>query len=417
MSAARTDMQAAREQLERSGWITRKTEAFRHLSPPPAALWLGDEAQAAGQPAAASGWSVQPTQAQPSTRIVTRILDAANATQRHELFADLPLPDDASRDDAAPFAWAHRALCREGLRLQLEQADGRAADQATWLTLQYQPQATVEAPLAVIEVGAGVRAVLVETHPHPAGIGPLVQNLQLHVRLAAGASLVHLRVVEPQDDDQIAHHVQVRLAQGAQYRQALIGEGSRYHLQRLVMDLDEEQSSACAGAVFMNAGTSLDFQNRIRHLAPRSYGQVQALALARDAARVVLNAHSYIAPGCDDADVHQRLWGVPLHGEPRLVLRPHLEILHDQVQAVHGATWGALPEDALFYAQQRGIASNVARGLIVQGMANDLLNKTIGDDALIESLDAPGRMSRAIARLLDDGAEAPRTMSTEVGRG
>jgi len=33
----------------------------------------------------------------------------------------------------------------------------------------------------------------------------------------------------------------------------------------------------------------------------------------------------------------------------------YLEILHDQVQATHGATWGALPEDALFYAQQRGI--------------------------------------------------------------
>ena len=35
-----------------------------------------------------------------------------------------------------------------------------------------------------------------------------------------------------------------------------------------------------------------------------------------------------------DLEVRQRLSGVALGGQPRMVLRPHLEILHDQVQAL-----------------------------------------------------------------------------------
>ena len=86
------------------------------------------------------------------------------------------------------------------------------------------------------------------------------------------------------------------------------------------------------------------------------------------------------------------------------------------MQATHGATWGALPEDALFYAQQRGIANQVARGLIVRGMASDLLTRAIDDDALSEQLNAAGRLTRAIARLLEEeDTAAPAASGAEHG--
>ena len=37
------DVLAAREQLTRHGWVARNSESFRHLPPPPAALWLGEQ--------------------------------------------------------------------------------------------------------------------------------------------------------------------------------------------------------------------------------------------------------------------------------------------------------------------------------------------------------------------------------------
>ena len=79
------------------------------------------------------------------------------------------------------------------------------------------------------------------------------------------------------------------------------------------------------------------------------------LALAQRQARMVANAHTH-RPGAAEAEVRQRL-DRHSHRWPAApgAARPHLEILHDQVQANHGATWGALPEDALFYARQRGL--------------------------------------------------------------
>jgi Fe-S cluster assembly protein SufD len=45
------------------------------------------------------------------------------------------------------------------------------------------------------------------------------------------------------------------------------------------------------------------------------------------------------------------------------------------VQAVHGATWGALPDDALFHARQRGLGEDVAKAMIVEGLARAMLTR------------------------------------------
>ena len=136
---------------------------------------------------------------------------------------------------------------------------------------------------------------------------------------------------------------------------------------------------------------------------------MSTLALASGKARAVVNAYTRIAPGAADAEVRQRLTGVPTGGQPRLVLRPHLEIHHDQVQAAHGATWGALPEDALFYARQRGLDERSARGLIIEGMASALLARAFGNPQFIESLDLAGLLHQAVAQHLSDDATDPTT--------
>ncbi|MCY1379744.1 FeS assembly protein SufD [compost metagenome] len=98
------------------------------------------------------------------------------------------------------------------------------------------------------------------------------------------------------------------------------------------------------------------------------------------------------------------------------MLRPHLEIHHDQVQAAHGATWGALPEDALFYARQRGLDERSARGLIIEGMASALFARAFGDPQFIESLDLAGLLRQAVAQHLTDDTTAP-TIQREAEHG
>ena len=93
--------------------------------------------------------------------------------------------------------------------------------------------------------------------------------------------------------------------------------------------------------------------------------------------------------------MRQRLAGVPLAGQPRLILRPHLEILH-------------VVEDALFYACQRGLDDAAARALIIEGMAQALLDRCLGaeGEGMLAQWLQSGWLTGAIARLQPTPGEA-----------
>jgi Fe-S cluster assembly protein SufD len=328
-------------------------------------------------------------------------LDAADPAQRRELLAGLPLTSD---DAAAPFAWAHRALLREGLRLRVRPLAGGGE---LFLNVRRRPDDVSLAPLLVLDLQPGARCVVLETHDagDAAVAGGRVQNLQVHVMAGEHAALRHLRVALPGAQDQLAHHVHVRLAAGAVYEQALLAGGSGYHLQRTVLDLDQPQAQARTGSVLLAAGACIDHQVRVHHGARDTASGIDVLALGSGSAKLVANAHTTIAPGADDANVRQRLAGVPTHGQPRLVLRPHLEIHHDQVQAAHGATWGALPEDALFHARQRGIGEAEAKAMIAMGMGAAVFARALADADALETSGLATRLAEAIAAHLACGAK------------
>ena len=418
MDQARADILAARHQLEARGWIARNAENFRNLPPPAADVWLGGDARPAAceSPALAGvGWTLQPIGDGPQGLVDAHWLDAADAVQRAELLAGLPAPGAATGgipDDAAPFGWAHRALCRHGLRLRVGADAGglRGAARPVALALHHRPRSAVEAPLLVLEVAPGAHCTLIETHERePSSCQQaIVQNLQVHIRLGEGASLQHLRTVRPEPGDRLAHHLNVRLGRGARFEQATIASGSAYQLHRHVLALEASGAFVRSAGLLFAAASAIEQQVLVAHDAAQTTSDVEMLALACGAARAVLNARTRIAPGAADSDVRQRLSGIPTAGQPKLVLRPHLEILHDQVQAVHGATWGAMPEDEIFYARQRGLDEHTARSLIIDGMARALIQRCFGDEAALEALGAEAPLHAAAARHLRAAEETAR---------
>ena len=163
MNSSQAERLAARDHLRRQGWIARRSEAFHHLPPPDLAHWLGEPLDDAGcdaAPLAGAGWTLHPLGDGGARGVDARWLDALEPAQRAELLAGLPPPGDG---EAAPFAWAHRALCRQGLRLRIAATPGKAAAPVV-LELRHQPRQRAEAPLLVIELEAGADCVLVETH-------------------------------------------------------------------------------------------------------------------------------------------------------------------------------------------------------------------------------------------------------------
>lgn len=399
MADVQSQRQGAREHAQALVWPGRRSEHFRTLPPPALDTWIGAH-EVGGK--AESGWTLRE---QGAAGVQAQYLCALDAAERSALFVGLPAPDG---DRAAPFVWAHRALCTAGLRLTIE-----AANQPTVLHLEHHSTGPVEAPLLVLDVQEGAQLVLLEQHAYGTHEGGSAQNLISHIHLAQGAQVQHLRVVAPGAQDRVAHHVHVALDAGAHYAQALASMGSGYHLQRNTVELRGKGAESRHAALVLTAGKALDYQMYGDLVAPHTRHQVETLTLASGKAKTVSNAYARIAPGSDEADVFQRLTGIALEGQPHMQLRPHLEILHDQVQAVHGATWGALPEDALFYARQRGLDDATARALIIEGAARAVLGRCLGetlDDAnspLTQWLDG-NWLHDAIAQQWGQGLEVLR---------
>ena len=54
--------------------------------------------------------------------------------------------------------------------------------------------------------------------------------------------------------------------------------------------------------------------------------------------------------------------------------KPSLEIYADDVKCGHGATAGAVAEDAIFYLRSRGIDEQTASRLLIKGFASEILD-------------------------------------------
>lgn len=385
------DATEARQRLASHGWIKAKAENFRHLHPPALAVWLPD-ASAGRLPT--DGWTVQAWESTRQDQFQAQYLNPGDAEQRAALFKDVPWPDES---DAAHFGWVHRATCQRGLRLRIgeRRADHQPSPQTIQLVLRIQPPALFDAPLLVIDVAPGVHCVLLEQHDFDMARAAGVQNLDMHVKLGRGAQLEHLRAVNPAPVDRLAHQIHVELAEDARYSQVLLASGSAYHLQRTQVDLNQPRSQARIGSALLVANATLDQQIELSHTAAHGQSAVESLMLAAGRAHAVLNAHTRIAPGADETTVRQRLSAIPTSGQPRVVLRPHMEIHHDQVQAAHGATFGALPEEALFYARQRGLDEASALALILEGLQTAVLERALDNPEILHTM----KLDELLARM------------------
>jgi Fe-S cluster assembly protein SufD len=55
--------------------------------------------------------------------------------------------------------------------------------------------------------------------------------------------------------------------------------------------------------------------------------------------------------------------------------KPQLEIFADDVKCTHGAAIGQLSEEAMFYLRARGIGADLARRMLIQAFASDVVER------------------------------------------
>jgi Fe-S cluster assembly protein SufD len=250
---------------------------------------------------------------------------------------------------------------------------------------------------SMIALCAGSRATVVETY---AGSGKYWRNDFALWRVEKDAALTRIALLEESGE---ATHFEdidaVLLTERAKldaFSLLLGGATVRQEISVAMASVDAgcriDGSYVVSGLEEANIVTTIDHQlpggttsELIKGVAAgRGHGAFQGTIKVRE--------------GAQQTDARQTSRNLILGRRASIDTKPELEILADDVKCAHGASVGELDETALFYLRSRGIPTDEARRLLIEGFLREPI-EGIADAAIREHL--LRRLSLRLARLED----------------
>jgi Fe-S cluster assembly protein SufD len=130
------------------------------------------------------------------------------------------------------------------------------------------------------------------------------------------------------------------------------------------------------------AGADQEFDQRTLqdHLQPDTTSDLLYKNALSDNARTVFSGLIKVERGAHRTDAYQKVRNLLLSDEAEANSMPGLEILADDVRCTHGATSGQVEPEELFYLLSRGIPQLKAKGLIVNGFLNEVIDRLSSGD-------------------------------------
>jgi Fe-S cluster assembly protein SufD len=224
-----------------------------------------------------------------------------------------------------------------------------------------------------IEVGAGARLRLVE-HFIALGDAPVISNLAAEMRIAAGASVEHLRLHQSGGQSAQLETWAIEQQADSSYSQHLFALGGRLLRSNLNLALRGDQAECRLAGLFMVDGErQADLYTHIAHHGRATRTIQNFRGIASERGRGAFNGRIIVHPAARGADASQSSRNLLLSPLAEINSRPQLEIHTDDVKCRHGATIGTLDPAQLFYLLARGLDPAVARSLLTFAFCEDVI--------------------------------------------
>ena len=225
----------------------------------------------------------------------------------------------------------------------------------------------------LIEFRRGAEASIVEHH---VGLGDHAHlgNALLHVHLAAGAQLRHVRLQGESARATLVARTDAVLARDAQYHRLDLELGAALSRHELNVRLEGEGAMLLANGVQLADGRRhVDTRLGIEHIAGNTACDLTWRGIAAGRARAVFHGGITIRAGADGSDATLSNKNLLLSDQAEVDSQPVLEIHADAVKAAHGATVGQLDPTAMFYLRSRGLPEAQARRLLTAAFCHEAL--------------------------------------------
>ena len=241
-------------------------------------------------------------------------------------------------------------------------------------------------PRTLVIAGEGSECTVVESY---VGVGESTYftNSVSEIILEAGAQVEHYRLMMDSPDAFHIGSTPVRLGEDSTFNSLSFARGGRTARNGLHVMLDAPGSSCVVGGLYFTYGTQhIDNHVVIDHLKPHTRSDLYFKGILDDRSRAVFSGGVIVHPNAQKSEAYQKDQNLLLSQGARINTKPMLEIYADDIQATHGATAGAVADEAIFYMRSRGIDEKTARDLLVHGFAKEIIDR-VSLEPLREYLD------------------------------
>lgn len=316
----------------------------------------------------------------------------AAITKRPDLASAIAVDGGA----AHPFSALNAAFFADGFVLDV--APGAALDRP--IEIFHIASGAGDASLhtrSLVNLGAGARATVLETY---AGSGKYWRNDVASWRLGDGAALTRIALIE--ESAEAVHIGEIAATLGAKARlegfALLLGGGTVRHEANVTIAGDHAECHI-DGAFIVSGREEANIVTAIDHAAVGGATRELIKGVAAGRGHGAFQGKIVVREGAQQTDARQTSRNLILGRRAVIDTKPELEILADDVKCAHGASVGDLDEAALFYLRARGIPTDEARQMLVEGFLREPV-EGIADPVLREHL--LRRLAARLGRLEDE---------------
>ncbi|HEY2048767.1 MAG TPA: Fe-S cluster assembly protein SufD [Caulobacteraceae bacterium] len=231
-----------------------------------------------------------------------------------------------------------------------------------------------------ITVGEGAELTLLESH-EGAGEAYLTAG-DLTIDLAPGARVERIVMGVESESGVAVSIAKVRAAPSARFEQTVLVSGARRERVETVVEHPGAGASVRLDGVYLLADRRhSDITTVVTHAGVDGVTDQLVKGVVDGQARGVFQGRIVVARGADQTDARMGHHALILSDRAEVDAKPELEIFADDVACAHGNTIGALDEEALFYAAQRGIPPDEARALLIQAYVGEVVDRIAHEGA------------------------------------
>jgi Fe-S cluster assembly protein SufD len=228
--------------------------------------------------------------------------------------------------------------------------------------------------LVVLEEGA--EAEIWEHWSSPADGVDAMLNSVVELSVGQAATLRYVNTQDISEDAWIFATQRAEVERDGRLDWAALGFGSARGKVRMETKLAGPGSEArVTGGYAGGPGQHLDYDTTQEHAAPNTNSDLAFRGVLAAGATAVWRGMIKVDPGAQQTDAFQDCRNLLLSTEAHADAIPGLEILADDVRCTHAAAIAQVDKEQLFYLTSRGLEEAAAKGLIIEGFLEALVER------------------------------------------